>query len=115
MAGAAIRSRRQPGQLPLFAKKSVARARLPQPATALCVACQAREARYGVRDDDQLDPPSTLCFECFRIQLERRQSVAPRVAPGSAGPRRSSLDETLATLDLRRRRAQIAARRALGI
>ena len=116
MAGAARRSSSQLRQLPLFAKGSVARVRLPQPVTARCAACRAHEARYGFRDEDNLDPPSTLCFECFRIELERRQPVAPRVvSDANPAPHRSSLDDTLARLDLRRRRAQIAARRALGI
>jgi hypothetical protein len=55
------------------------------PVKVLCPRCRAKEARYGFRDADLIERPSTLCFECFRLELERR-----------------------------RRRAQIAARRALG-
>ncbi len=95
----------------------------PSPATArarrgdaptplLCAACQAREARYGFKneaDDPQVDRPRTLCFECFRAELGRRQEAARAVQV------RLPLDETLDALSLRRRRAQIAARHALDL
>jgi hypothetical protein len=57
----------------------------PLRVTVLCARCRAKEARYGFRDADRIERSSTLCFECFRLELEHR-----------------------------RRRAQIAARRALG-
>jgi hypothetical protein len=78
----------------------------------LCAACQAREARYGFKneaDDPQVDRPRTLCFECFRAELGRRQEAARAVQV------RLPLDETLDALSLRRRRAQIAARHALDL
>ena len=77
----------------------------------LCAACQAREARYGFRadgDDPQVDRPRTLCFECFRVEIARRQEAAQAVQV------RLPLEETLDALSRRRRRAQIAARHALG-
>jgi hypothetical protein len=43
-----------------------------------------KEARYGLRNDEQTDRPRSFCFECFLLELQGR-----------------------------RRRAQIAARRAL--
>ena len=75
----------------------------------LCASCQAKEARYGFRpqDDPALDRPRTLCFECFRVEIRRRQEAAQMVQV------RLPLEQTLEALSLRRRRAQIAARHAL--
>jgi hypothetical protein len=76
----------------------------------LCASCQAKEARYGFRpheDDPMLDRPRTLCFECFRVEIRRRQEAAQMVQV------RLPLEQTLEALSLRRRRAQIAARHAL--
>lgn len=85
--------------------------------TPMCAGCRAREARYGFRtsDDDPLDRPRTLCFECFRLELVHRQAVASQLARGwNAEQGQLPLEETLNALRLRRRRAQIAARHALG-
>lgn len=79
---------------------------------ALCHACHAREARYGFRaehDDPQLDRPRTLCFECFRLELGRRQEAARAIQV------QLPLEQRLDAIHKRRRRAQIAARRALGL
>ena len=78
----------------------------------LCAACQAREARYGFKattDDPQVGRSRTLCFECFRLEIGRRQEAAQTVQV------RLPLEETLDSLSRRRRRAQIAARRALAV
>jgi hypothetical protein len=49
------------------------------------------------------------------MELDRRRIVAARLARGwNAEPLELPLDTTLRELALRRRRAQIAARRALG-
>ena len=88
------------------------RRREPQPQGPLCASCRAHEARYGFQpdpDDPQVERPRTLCFECFRIEIGRRQEAARAVQP------RLPLDQTLDALTRRRRRAQIAARRALGL
>jgi len=78
----------------------------------LCAGCQAREARYGFRpdkDDPLVERPRTLCFECFRAEIGRRQEAARAIqAP-------LPLEQTLESLSLRRRRAQIAARHALEL
>jgi hypothetical protein len=84
----------------------------------VCAGCREKEARYGFRDDH--DPaaarPRTLCFECFRVEIGRRQAVAARMARGwNAQQVRLPLEETLKALTLRRRRAQIAARHALEL
>jgi hypothetical protein len=82
----------------------------------LCAGCRAREARYGFRDEahPQADRPQTLCFDCFRMEIVRRQAVAAQLARGwNASQVRLPLEETLKELSLRRRRAQIAARHAL--
>ena len=78
----------------------------------LCAACQTREARYGFRgdaDDPQVDRPGTLCFKCFRAEIGRRQEAAQAVLGWLP------LEQTLDSLSRRRRRAQIAARRALSV
>jgi hypothetical protein len=88
------------------------------PQSPLCAGCRAREARYGFReegDDPVVGRPRTLCFECFRVEIARRQAVAARLARGwNATQVRLPLEETLRDLTRRRRRAQIAARHALG-
>jgi hypothetical protein len=100
--------------------------RRPADAPALCAACRAREARYGFRadeDDPALERPSTLCFECFRAEIARRQEALHTTQPWlPLAPRRvqvnhrdTELERTLESLSLRRRRAQIAARSALGL
>ena len=83
----------------------------------LCAGCREREARYGFRpndDDPALERPRTLCFACFRVELDRRQAVAARLARGWNGHQVTlPLEQTLERLTRRRRRAQIAARHAL--
>ena len=91
----------------------------PRQGAPLCAGCRAKEARYGfLRDGD--DPttarPRTLCFECFRVELGYRQDVNARLARGwNASQQSLPLEEKLNELSRRRRRAQIAARRALGL
>jgi hypothetical protein len=96
-----------------------ARREAVQPAQPLCAGCRAREARYGFRDEHDDDPtverPRTLCFECFRVEIGRRQAVAAQLARGwNATQANLPLEQTLEALGRRRRRAQIAARHALG-
>lgn len=109
-------------QLALNDKWLVARARIEarradresQP----CAGCRARKARYGFREGDEpfADRPGTFCFECFRVELARRQAAAEwRTGGCDAEQARLPLDDTLLELRRRRRRAQIAARHALGI
>jgi hypothetical protein len=85
----------------------------------LCAGCRAKEARYGFRrreDDPSLERPRTLCFECFRVELAHRETVAARLARGwNASQVPLPLEDTLNELSRRRRRAQIAARHALGL
>jgi len=102
-------------QLALYEPQPPRPASARRPAAAqppMCASCRAREARYGFRsdrDDPLVDRPRTLCFECFRLEIGRRQDAARAVQA------RLPLDQTLDTLTRRRRRAQIAARKALGL
>jgi hypothetical protein len=92
----------------------------PRPATKVCAGCRAKEARYGFRDPENDtagcdDRPRTLCFECFRMELDHRQRVLAQLARGwNAEQVALPLEQTLRELTRRRRRAQIAARHALG-
>jgi hypothetical protein len=82
----------------------------------LCAGCRQKEARYGFRgdDDEAAERPRMLCFSCFRVELNRRQAVAARLARGwNAKQVQLPLEQTLRELNRRRRRAQIAARHAL--
>jgi hypothetical protein len=86
----------------------------------LCAGCRAKEARYGFRPEGIETPgeerPRTLCFDCFRVEIDRRRRVAAQLARGwNACQVGLPLEDTLNELSLRRRRAQIAARHALGL
>jgi hypothetical protein len=89
------------------------------PSAPLCAGCREKEARYGFRPEDAApgdERPRTLCFSCFRAELNRRQQVAARLARGwNARQAALPLEDTLQQLARRRRRAQIAARHALGL
>jgi len=110
------------GQLALYAKhagNARTGARSPKPEARRCSGCRTREARYGFRDE-RADPstirPRTLCFDCFRMEIDWRQDVAARLARGwNAAQVRLPLEATLNALTRRRRRAQIAARHALEL
>lgn len=92
---------------------SLPRPRTPAPPIrALCAGCQVREARYGFRSnraDPLMERPRTLCFECFRAELWRRRSAAETIQV------RLPLEQKLQSLRVRRRWAQIVARRALVV
>jgi hypothetical protein len=88
-------------------------------ATPTCAGCREREARYGFRAEDG-DPaaerPRTLCFDCFRIEIGRRQAARAQLARGwNAHQAALPLEHTLESLTRRRRRAQICARHALDL
>jgi hypothetical protein len=88
------------------------------PQALVCAGCREKEARYGFKDADDpgIDRPRTLCFSCFRIELSRRQAVAAQLSRGWNAEQTSlPLEEVLQEVVRRRRRAQIAARHALGI
>ena len=110
---------RQGWTAPLRRSTGAAPATRTTTGTVLCAGCRDKEARYGFREDDD-DPtterPRTLCFSCFRVEVARRQAVKSRLARGWDGQQVSlPLEETLKQLTHRRRRAQIAARHALGL
>jgi len=91
-------------------------ARPARPSRPRCARCRAKEARYGFRDEELLEAPRTLCFECFRLEIVRRQERAERLACArNAAQPELPISERLTEIARCRRRAQIAARRALGI
>jgi len=86
----------------------------------LCAACREREARYGFRDreddDPNVDRPKTLCFDCFRMEMDRRRAAADQLARGwNAAQAELPLAGKIEEVTRRRRRAQIAARHALAL
>lgn len=86
----------------------------------MCAACRAREAHYGFRDRHDDNPlvgrPNTLCFDCFRMEVDRRQAAAAQLARGWNATQASlPLAGKLDALSRRRGRAQIAARHALEL
>ena len=90
---------------------------VPAPGRKLCAACRENEARYGFQrvNEPASERPRALCFECFRVEVSRRQAIAARMAKGwDANQANLPLNETLDRLDRQRRRAQIAARHALN-
>ena len=122
----ALQHSSQEEQLAFFGEGAMAPTRRDLPlspaarhSAPLCAGCRAKEARYGFRqheDDPSLDRPRTLCFECFRVELTHRQAIAARMARGwNASQVSLPLESTLKELTHRRRRAQIAARKALGL
>lgn len=87
----------------------------PAGPAAVCAGCREREARYGFRDAGGVERPRTLCFTCFRMELDRRRMVEAQLRRGwNAQQVNLPLADTLQELTVRRRRAQIAARRAIG-
>jgi len=107
-------------QLALYGARNAGRAgEAGRAGRTLCAACREREARYGFKDEHDDDPaverPRTLCFDCFRMEMDRRRIVAQQLARGwNATQTELPLAARLETLARRRGRAQIAARRALG-
>jgi len=107
-------------QLALYEAGRAGARRAGSAGRTLCAACRAREARYGFRDEHDDDPaverPRTLCFDCFRMEMDRRRIVAAQLARGwNATQTELPLATKLETLARRRGRAQIAARRALDL
>jgi hypothetical protein len=109
----------QAQQLPL--QRTWTRQIPPQPEfhrrKPLCAGCREREARYGFQDPDAplLARPRTLCFECFRMEIDRRQAAEEQRARGwDAVQAELPLEDKLRDLARRRGRAQIAARKAIG-
>jgi hypothetical protein len=96
--------------------------RLVRVGTRLCLACGERRALFCYRGAVKADHDHNLCFECFRAESNRLRARAftarvgrvplAVVAPTPSrmiGDRAGLMDD----LQARRRRAQIAARRAI--
>src|SRR5688500_12598693 len=111
----ALQGLRWPARRPSVRAFVDAAARAP-----LCAGCRAKEARYGCRaegvEPEAGERPRTLCFDCFRIEIDRRRRAAEQLARGwNAAQVGLPLEDTLNELSRRRRRAQIAARHALDV
>jgi hypothetical protein len=123
MSAAAVQRANEGGQLDLYDRveppsdeKRPLHARGRRRVTPLCAGCRAREARYGFRDEELPEPSRTLCFACFQLEIVRRQAHADALARArNAMQLELPMSEKLRQIHLRRRRAQIAARRALGL
>lgn len=118
MTGVALRTGRRVRQPALFDARPLGKLLPESPritwARPICARCEENEARYGFRDGGRFDRPRSYCFDCFRLELERRRTLS-LVRPGESPDQPASLTEKLADTERRRRRAQIAARRALGV
>jgi len=88
----------------------------------LCLACGERRPLFFYRGVVKADRDHTLCFECYRAEVNRlraRRLGVPTADPWMANPRprpsRSVADRAAMLVDIatRRRRAQIMARHAL--
>jgi hypothetical protein len=90
--------------------------------TRLCLACGGRRPLFFYRGVVKADRDHSLCFECYRAQVNRVRArrlgaltpdagmANPRPRPSKAVADRAAL---LADIAIRRRRAQIVARHAL--
>lgn len=122
MAAQALQHTPTDGQLALYRQRRLPRRPEPlRPVTGrpMCAGCRSREARYGFQEHDSdplLDRPHALCFQCFRMELDRRRLASAQRARGwNATQAHLPLTETLDELRRRRGRAQIAARHALDL
>jgi hypothetical protein len=104
------------GQMELYEQgRSAPRVLPPGRRAKVCAGCRTREARYGFEPEEGTERPHTLCFGCFRMEIDRRHRAAAQLARGwNAEQVDLPLADTLKELDRRRRRAQIAARHAIG-
>jgi hypothetical protein len=88
----------------------------------LCLSCGERRPLFVYRGVVKADRDHTLCFECYRAEVNRLRTrrlemAAPGAAVANPCPRRSKdvADRAalLADIAARRRHAQIVARHAL--
>jgi hypothetical protein len=50
------------------------RHRLSKRFRTLCAACQARKARFSYRGEVRADRDHTLCFQCYRCEVNRARA-----------------------------------------
>ncbi len=50
------------------------RRRRPKSVKTLCAACQKRKARFRYRGEVRADRDHTLCFECYRAEVNRARA-----------------------------------------
>ena len=86
------------------------------PPSGIALAERYQGEQRNADDDPTVDRPRTLCFDCFRMEMDRRRSVAAQLARGwNATQTELPLADRLEALARRRGRAQIAARHALNL
>ena len=62
----------------------------------LCTACRERKARFRYRGEVRADRDHTLCFECYRAEINRararrdRERATPPVKPSSFSPQETA-------------------------
>ena len=77
----------------------------------LCAACQERKARFRYRGEVRADRDHTLCFQCYRAEINRTRSRRLREPASPPVLRSSSSPQDLArsrVLDARRSRTDSA-------
>ena len=91
----------------------------------LCEACRSRRARFRYRGRVRADRTHTLCFQCYRSARDSAMAALMALPEawlpfvglphriGRGKPMEIDRMAKYAALELRRRRAQIAARHAL--
>ena len=91
-----------------------------RPPKALCQQCRERKARFRFRGVVRADRSHTLCFQCYRAELDRCRAqrlppspLARRLAGAIVQFPEASANPVYAELTARRRHAQMAARHAL--
>ena len=69
----------------------------------LCAACQERKARFRYRGEVRADRDHTLCFQCYRAEINRARSRRLSASASTSVMRSSSQDPACSrVLDARR-------------
>ena len=75
----------------------------------LCTVCRERHARFAYHGIVKADRTHTLCFQCYRSELNRQRARRALIVP-PVTETQLPFEDRMRLLATRRRRAQIAAR-----